>query len=376
MISGSSISPKFLYLPSMKKNHLIFFLFLTLHLSAQQKQPYKIIAYATGNAASITQYPIDKLSHIIYSFLKIQTDTLTFRDSTQESNVRQLVALKQNFPQLKIMVSVGGWSGCSFCSDLFADSVHRQNFAKTSVALFKQYGIDGLDLDWEYPAIEGFPGHKYDTADKNNFTELVRSIRQEMGKDYLLSFAAGGFEKYLGQSVDWDQVTPLIDFVNLMTYDLVGGYATITGHHTLLRGYMPGQESASHCVDWLLDKKMPANKIIIGAAMYARVWENVPDTNHGLYQPGNFKRGVAYNDFTNYFSDTSGYKYYWDKKAKAPYQYNKSQHLFATFDDERSIKEKTKFIRKKKLGGIMFWELVQDLTSAGLVEEMERMLLK
>ena len=371
-----SLLPKILYLPLMKKLQLTFFLLLTLQLSAQQKQPYKIIAYATGNASSLTQYPLGKLSHIIYSFLKIQTDTLTFRDSTQESNVRQLVALKQNYPQLKIMVSVGGWSGCSFCSDLFADSVHRQNFAKTSVALFKQYGIDGLDLDWEYPAIEGFPGHKYDTADRNHFTELVRTIRQEMGKDYLLSFAAGGFEKYLEQSVDWAQVMPMIDFVNLMTYDLVGGYATITGHHTLLRGYMQGQESASNCVDWLLDKKMPANKIIIGAAMYARVWENVPSTNHGLYQPGVFKRGVAYNDFTNYFSDSLGYKYYWDKKAKAPYRYSKSQHLFATFDDKRSIKEKTKFIKKNKLGGIMFWELVQDKNENGLVEKMERLLLR
>ena len=106
--------------------------------------------------------------------------------------------------------------------------------------------------------------------------------------------------------------------------------------------------------------------------MYARVWENVPNTNHGLYQQGKFKRGVAYSDFKNYFSDTSGYKYYWDKKAMAPYQYNSSQQLFATFDDQRSIKEKTNFIRRKKLGGIMFWELIQDLKEGGLVEEMNK----
>ena len=70
------------------------------------------------------------------------------------------------------------------------------------------------------------------------------------------------------------------------------------------------------------------------------------DTNNGLYQPGKFKQGVAFADFENYFSDTSGYKYYWDKKAKAPYQYNASKNLFATFDDESSIREKTTFIRK------------------------------
>ena len=194
----------------------------------------------------------------------------------------------------------------------------------------------------------------------------------EMGKDYLLSFAAGGFEKYLEQSVDWDAVTPMVDFVNLMTYDLVGGYATVTGHHTPLHDYEPGQESTSKCVNWLLKKNIPSGKLIIGAAIYARVWENVPDINHGLYQPGKFKRGVAFSDFANYFSDTSGYNYYWDKKAKAPYQYNRSKHLFATFDDRRSINAKTKFIRLKKLGGIMFWELGEDAKKDGLVDVMNK----
>jgi chitinase len=350
----------------MKKSLLFFYLFISFSSGAQTN----IIAYASGTAETITQYPVDKLTHIIYSFLKIQHDTLTFHNQNQENTVRQLVALKKANPQLKIMVSIGGWSGCSFCSDLFASAEHRINFARTTVALFKKYGIDGIDLDWEYPAIEGFPGHKYHAADKNNFTELIKALRQEMGRDYLLTFAAGGFVKYLEESVDWDAVMPLVDFVNLMTYDLVGGYATVTGHHTLLQDYRPQQESTAKCVHWLLNKKVAAQKLIIGAAMYARVWDSVPDIDHGLYQPGKFKQGVAFADFKNYFSDTSGYTYYWDKKAKAPYQYNASKKLFATFDDERSIREKIKFIRRKKLGGIMFWELAQDNKTNGLVDVM------
>jgi chitinase len=296
----------------MKKNLFLFFLFPVLFLSAQQKQSYKIIAYATGNAATIKQYPIAKLTHIIYSFLKLQNDTLTFHNDNQKNSLQQLVGLKKEFPQLKIMVSIGGWSGCAPCSDLFASEEHRKNFAKTTVALFKEYGIDGLDLDWEYPAIEGFPGHKYTAAYKNNFTELIKTLRQEMGNDFLLTFAAGGFVKYLEQSVDWDVVIPLVDFVNLMTYDLVGGYSKFSGHHTPLHSANPWEESTSKCVNWLLDKKMPANKLIIGAAMYARVWEIKTNTNHSLYMPGEFKRGVAYSDFANYFSDTSGFKYFWD----------------------------------------------------------------
>jgi len=350
----------------MKKYFFFFFLFTGLYSGAQTR----IIGYATGRAETIVQYPVDKLTHIIYSFLKIQNDTLTFWDSSQQNTVRQLVDLKVTNPQLKIMVSVGGWSGCSFCSDLFATEEHRNNFASTTVALLKQYGIDGLDLDWEYPAITGYPGHKYDTADKEHFTALVKALRKEMGSSYLLSFAAGSFMQYLQQSVNWNEVMPQVDFVNLMSYDLVGGYATVTGHHTLLQDYRPGQESAARAVNWLLDNKVAPGKIIIGAAMYARVWDSVPDIDHGLYQPGRFKQGVAFADFQNYFSDTSGYQYYWDKKAKAPYQYNASKNLFATFDDERSIAAKTKFIRRKKLGGIMFWELAQDAKTDGLIDVM------
>jgi chitinase len=353
---------------TLKKIFPFFLLFIGKTVLCQSVANYKVIAYYTGNGETIQQYPVNKLTHIIYSFLRLQNDTLTFHSEKQQNTVQELVALKKTYPKLKIMVSIGGWGGCAPCSDLFSSEKHRNTFASTTVSLFEKYGIDGLDLDWEYPAIEGYPGHRFDTDDKNNFTELVKALRKEMGNKYLLTFAAGGFINYLEKSIDWNSVMPLVDFVNLMTYDLVGGYSTMTGHHTLLRDYRSGQESTQKCVNWLLDKKVPADKLIIGAAFYARVWENVADTNHGLYQAGKFKQGVAYKNFPTYFSDSSGYHYYWDKKAKAPYQYNNRKNLFATFDDERSIKEKAKFVRKKNLGGIMFWELSEDKNTDGLVD--------
>jgi chitinase len=196
-----------------------------------------------------------------------------------------------------------------------------------------------------------------------------------MGKDFLLSFAAGGFTYYLENSIDWDAVMPQVDFVNLMTYDLVSGFSSVTGHHTLLYDQNEKQESIRRCVDWLLNKKVDPQKLIIGAAFYARVWENVEDVNHGLYQPGKFKESVSYKNFTSYFADDSlGYKYYWDNKAKAPYQYSASKKLFATFDDKRSIDEKAKFVRKRKLGGIMFWELGEDDKADGLLQEIAKKL--
>ena len=342
----------------------------TAKADAQKSNNYKVIAYYTGNGETIQKYPVEKLTHIIYSFLKIQNDTLTVRNEKQENTLKQLVALKGKHPNLKIMVSVGGWGGCSFCSDLFASEAHRNMFAKTTVELFKKYNVDGLDLDWEYPSIEGYPGHKFMAADKKNFTALVQALRKEMGDKYQLSFAAGGFEKFLKKSVDWKAIVPSLDFINLMTYDLTNGYSKVTGHHTPLHSDKKQKESTSNCVNWLLKYKIPAQKLIIGAAFYARIWEYVPDTANGLYQSGHFKQGLPFKKMGTYFTTERGFKYYFDERTQAPFQYSNKEKLFATFDDERSIEAKSKFIKDKKLGGIMFWELSEDKPTGGLVDEI------
>ena len=357
----------------MKKLLLVCLLLMQLNIIFG-KQPYKVIAYYTGDAEKIKQYPLQKITHLIYSFLRLQNDTLTFRNEQQRKTVMQLAELKDQYPHLKIMVSIGGWGGCAPCSALFATAEQRNTFAATTVDLLKEYHLDGLDLDWEYPAIEGYPGHLYNSSDRENFTSLVQVLRQKMGANYLLSFAAGGFIKYLEQSVDWDAVMPKVDFVNLMTYDLVGGYSTVTGHHTPLKDCLPDQQSVQKCVNWLLQHKVQNSKLIIGAAFYARVWANVLPQNNGLYNSGNFKRGVSYKNFKTYFTDSTGFKYYWDKKAKAPYRYSESQQLFATFDNKRSVAAKAKFVKRNKLGGVMFWELSDDKTFGGLLDKISKKL--
>ncbi len=349
-------------------------LFLLSNPAAAQQQNYKVIAYYTGDGDALAQHPLEKLTHVIYSFMRLKNDTLTVANEKQAENLKKIVAYKKQFPHLKIMVSIGGWGGCAPCSDLFASAQHRKTFAQTTVALFEQYGVDGLDLDWEYPAIEGYPGHKYTPEDRQNFTELVKTLRQEMGNKYLLTFAAGGFDQFLEESVDWAAIMPHLDFVNLMTYDLTSGFSKYTGHHTPLHSNKKQKQSTSNCVQWLLRHGVPSEKLIIGAAFYARVWEDVRDVEHGLFQSGQFITSVPYKNFDTYFSAEKGYRYYFDKKSKAPYFYSAKDYRFATFDDKKSIALKVKYLKKKQLGGIMFWELSQDTRTDGLVEEIDRQL--
>jgi chitinase len=356
----------------ISKTHGVFWtilMFCCLLTAAQNSNTDRhIIAYYTGDGKTIQEYPVAKLSHIILSFLAIRGDTLTFKNEAQRQTLIDLVALKKTYPSLKILVSIGGWGGCAPCSELFASATHRENFARSTLELFKSFGADGIDLDWEYPTIEGYPGHVFAPHDKEHFTELIKTLRSTLGPTYVLSFAAGGFDQFLEEAVDWPAIMPHLDFVNLMTYDLTSGVSPVTGHHTPLHSNPKQKQSTSNCVEWLLRQGIPARKLIVGAAFYARVWEGVEPVENGLYQSGTFKQGVNFKNFETFFEGDTGFTYYFDQKSKAPYYYHKQKKLFATFDDFRSIKAKMKYIRQKDLGGIMFWQLSQDKPQNGLVD--------
>jgi len=271
-------------------------------------------------------------------------------------------------------VSLGGWGGCEPCSEVFSKPEGRLEFAKSVKAVNDYFKVDGIDLDWEYPVVEGYPGHRFSPDDKNNFTELVRQLRTTLGRKQLITFAAGGFQKYLDEAIDWEPVMKTVDYVNLMTYDLVNGYATVTGHHTPLYSTSQQQESIDNCVQDLIRKGIPPSKMIVGSAFYGRMWENVPDTANGLYQPGKFKTYVPYNTFARDVSTDSGFVYHWDEQAHAPYAYNPKRGLYVTFDDRRSISQKTKYVIDNKLGGIMFWELSIDSPGNGLLDAIHQTL--
>jgi chitinase len=161
-----------------------------------------------------------------------------------------------------------------------------------------------------------------------------------------------------------------------MSYDLINGYATTTGHHTALYSTSQQKESTDNAVQYLLKIGVEPAKIIIGAAFYARVWAEVPPANNGLYQQGKFKEGISYKDFPARMSKAQGYECFWDADAQAPYAYNATEKKFATYEDTKSIEAKTKYVLDKKLGGIMFWEISGDATVNSLVNEIHHTILK
>lgn len=360
------------------KYNLAILLFLSLFSvaitqdSAAQKKA--VIAYYSGSLKAIDSFSAKNFTHIIYCFGRLQGNRLHLRGANDTLLIQKMVAMKEQNKSLKVLLSLGGWGGCAPCSEVFGTAEGRAAFVQSVKSLTDYFGSDGIDLDWEYPTISGYPGHRFVPEDKQNFTALVKELRVVLGRKSTITFAAGGFQKFLEQSVDWASVMPLVNYVNLMTYDLVGGGSASTGHHTALYSTPSQKNSTDNCVQYLLGQGVSAKKLIVGAAFYARTWENVSPVNNGLYQSGKFKAYIGYSEFPKRISASTGYSFYWDSTAQAPYAYNATEKTFATFDDKRSVELKTKYVLQHKLGGIMFWQMGHDTPRDGLLETINRTL--
>lgn len=359
----------------MMRLMLILTLFVGFHLQASAQKP-AILAYYSGSVEGLDSFKAEQFTHIIYCFGHVKDDKLFLRRNRDTLLIQKMVGLKKINKNLKVLLSLGGWGGCAPCSDAFSTDKGRKTFAQSVRELTDFFGTDGIDLDWEYPAISGYPGHTFKPEDKDNFTALVRDLKQVLGRKKQVTFAAGGFEKFLKESVDWKAVMPYVSYVNLMTYDLTSGFSVVTGHHTPLYSNASQKESGNNCVQWLVKNGVKRSKLILGAAFYTRMWENVEPVNNGLYQSGKFKGALPYSRFSQQFTPENGYALYWDEVSKAPYAYNAKEKIFATFDDKRSIEEKARYVKQQKLGGIMFWQLGEDKANNGLLQVMYDVLRK
>ena len=332
----------------------------------------RVIAYCLSEGGNIDKYEIDKLTHLIFCFTNLKGNKISIKNNEDEDRLKRFVALKANYPKLKVLIAFGGWGGCETCSDVFASVSGRKEFVTSVNDLLIKYNADGIDIDWESPVIGGYENHKASKEDKANFTSLIKELRNTLPAKSEICFDANSFKTYIDLSVDWQQVVPLVNYVNLMTYTLPGNAKGHTGHHTALFSSPFQHESADIAIHKLDSIGVPMNKMIIGAGFYSEVSENVDSVNNGLGRPGTFKKYVSYNKLFETFKENEGYEYHWDSIAQAPFLYNKRLKTFVTFDDKKSVSLKAKYAIENKLGGIMFWQLRDDSYKNGLLDAIDK----
>jgi chitinase len=118
--------------------------------------------------------------------------------------------------------------------------------------------------------------------------------------------------------------------------------------------------------------KIPHKKICIGSAFYGREYLILDNHDDGLNQPAKFQKFITMKDIRKEYTDGQGYVTHWDSVAKASYKYNDQNKIFITYDDERSVAAKVKYVKDKKLDGIFFWEMRLDKPKQGLMDVIFR----
>jgi chitinase len=328
-----------------------------------------VIGYVGGFHGLLNTERIEakKLTHINYAFVNVQGGkAFLTNEKTDSTNFRKLNLLKGQNPDLKILISIGGWAWSENFSDAVLTDASRKAFAKSSVDIIKKYGLDGVDIDWEYPGMMGEEGNVFRPEDKENFTLMFKAIRDELNvleketsQKKLLTTAVPGFAEFLSVT-EMGKAQEFLDYVNLMTYDLFQGDTVV--HHASL---YPSEiyktaKSADNAFKAFTAAGVPAGKLVMGLPFYGRMF-TVAKLEKGL---GQKQKAQEYLDGYTYIKDSlvnkKGFKVFRDEVAKAPYLLNATTGQILSYDDEESVREKCKYVLDKKMGGVMFWEYDSD----------------
>lgn len=328
-----------------------------------------------------------------------------------KGNFNQLRELKAKFPNLKILLSLGGWTYSKYFSDVAASAASRQKFVSSCITMFLKGDLptgisgdssggpaavtglfDGFDIDWEYPGIVGHVGNHFGSQDTANYTLLLQEFRTELdaygssiGKHFELTAAVPSGQDKIAL-MQTNQIGNYLDFADVMTYDMHGGFEA-TGPTNLQdplnnapndpsNVIPPGNEKynivtaikawTTGLPDYNIPGGFPANKLVMGFPFYYRGWTGVSaGTNHGLYQPATGPTsafsltqtaGVAdYKELVSAGLTSNPSDDFFDATTQASWIYDGTN--FYTGDTPQSIAAKTTYIKNNGLGGAMMFSL-------------------
>lgn len=317
--------------------------------------------YAMNPALStVTEKDVHMLTHLNLAFGLIKDGVVDLRILPDIGRIGQL---RQWNPELKIILSVGGWGAGGFSAMAMTEE-GRRAFAISCREAVEKYGLDGIDIDWEYPC-SGAAGIDFDPRDRENFTLLLRTLRDTLGREKSLSAAVGAAQSCV-DDMEMDKVAEILDYVQLMTYDLAGEFPGKAGHHA-------GLAISRKVVERYHDAGVPYGKMVLGAAFYGRHFQVQSAENHGLWQSaGEGLPGPTFGEITERFRKEGGYREYWDEEGEAAYLFN--GETFISFESPEAIRRKCEFAREKGMKGIMYWEHGNDATRTllGVIAEHMR----
>lgn len=316
-------------------------------------------AWASAGGFTPDQLLADRLTQVNYAFAEIENGKAVLTSPDQDrKNLQGLTALRKRNPDLKVVLSLGGWDGSGGFSDAASTAQQRETFAQSCLDLLLAHDLDGIDLDWEYPVSGGSGTHR--PQDKQNFTLLLKTIRQKLNqqgqrdeKNYCLSIAGAFSASYLN-NIEPQAVAETVDHIFLMAYDFHGPWETTTGFNAPLYAGSGGGVDAA--VSAWLKQGVSAKKLVLGMPMYGYIYQGVNAS--GLNSGYSSGKSITYDAIKREYLNNAAYQQFRHAQAEVPYLVGNG--VFLSYDDETSIAAKASLAKERGLGGFGFWELSQD----------------
>lgn len=291
-----------------------------------------VVAYVTSWSEVMPdpQY----MTHINYAFGHVN-ESFNGVKIDNEERLRQIVDLRKQKPELKVLLSIGGWGSGRF-SEMAANDEYRRAFAADCDRVVKEFALDGIDIDWEYPT-SSMANISSSPDDTENFTLLMQDIRAAIGNEKELTLATVASARY----IDFKAILPSVDFVNIMAYDM----ASAPKHHSALypSGHS-GDITSDGAVTAHLKAGVPPSKLVMGMPFYGSGGDGYP----------------SFQDYNKVGNTDTQYTEKWDEVAQVPYLADKNDTLVFGFENPRSLAIKCQYILDKDLLGGMYWDYSGD----------------
>ena len=299
---------------------------------AASRESKVVVAYVTSWSEVMPdpQY----MTHINYAFGHVN-ESFNGVKIDNEERLRQIVDLRKQKPELKVLLSIGGWGSGRF-SEMAANDEYRRAFAADCDRVVKEFALDGIDIDWEYPT-SSMANISSSPDDTENFTLLMQDIRAAIGNEKELTLATVASARY----IDFKAILPSVDFVNIMAYDM----ASAPKHHSALypSGHS-GDITSDGAVTAHLKAGVPPSKLVMGMPFYGRGGDGYP----------------SFQDYNKVGNTDTQYTEKWDEVAQVPYLADKNDTLVFGFENPRSHAIKCQYILDKDLLGGMYWDYSGD----------------